>query len=84
MALASPVLASGFFITGDTWEAHMQYYASVNPKLLIYPLTLLVILFVFAMSLICFCFVYKFVCMTFLDSMYKWYHMIFVLLTYLV
>ena len=35
MALKSPALAGGFFITGATWEAHSTTILEINPQVLL-------------------------------------------------
>ena len=63
---------------GHNWATEL----SVNPKLLIYPssnLPLLVTISLFSMSVSLFLFC-NFICVIFLDFMYKWHHIIFVFL----
>ena len=64
------------------WLSVLYVYVYVNPKLLIYHpariLYPLVIISLFLCLWVCFCFVNKLTCIFFLDSSYKWYHMIFV------
>jgi len=71
------------------WAAkHELECVSVNSRLLIYlppifpPLVMIVVGFFFSpMSVDLFLFWYKFICIIFKDSTYKWYHMIFVSLS---
>ena len=54
-----------------------------NSKFVPHLLSPLVIISLFSCLWVCFCFVNKFICIIFLDPMYKWYHMIFIIMTFL-